>query len=164
MSHFKRNQRKYVKKAYRVRNWCEYEAGLRNRGSLTVWISLTDGNLENWDAPRPKRRRPGRQRKYSNHAIETAVTLGMVFGLASRQTEGFICSLFTLLNLNNDVPDHTTISRRKAKLGKVPFYENKKKTPLHILIDRVVLLFMLVNCANLQRAGTIVNSICVLTS
>ncbi len=43
--------------------------------------------------------------------------------------------MFTLLNLKNDVPDHTTISRRKAKLGKVPFYENKQKTPLHILID-----------------------------
>ena len=41
MSIFKRTQRKYVKKAYRVRNWREYEAGLRNRGSLTVWISLT---------------------------------------------------------------------------------------------------------------------------
>ena len=36
MSHFKRTQRKYVKKAYRVLNWREYEAGLRNRGSLTV--------------------------------------------------------------------------------------------------------------------------------
>ena len=135
MSHFKRSQRKYVKKTYRVRNWHEYEAGLRERGSLIVWISLHDGKLANWDAPRPKNGKPGRQRKYSNHAIETAVTLGMVFGLASRQTEGFICSLFTLLNLNNDVPDHTTISRRKAKLGKVPFYENKQKTPLHILID-----------------------------
>ena len=32
MSIFKRTQRKYVKKAYRVRNWREYEAGLRNRG------------------------------------------------------------------------------------------------------------------------------------
>ena len=102
---------------------------------MTVWISLHDGKLENWDAPTPKKRKPGRQRKYSNHAIETAVTRGMVFGLASRQIEGFICSLFTLLDLNNDVPDHTTISRRKAKLGKVPCYENKQKTPLHILID-----------------------------
>ena len=81
MSIFKRTQRKYVKKAYRVRNWREYEAGLRNRGSLTVWISLTAGKLVNWDAPRPRRRKPGRQRKYSNHAIETAVTLGMVFHL-----------------------------------------------------------------------------------
>ena len=54
MSHFKRSQSKYVKKAYRVRNWREYEAGLRNRGSLTVWISLSDGKLANWDAPKPK--------------------------------------------------------------------------------------------------------------
>ena len=73
MSIFKCTQRKYVKKAYRVRNWREYEAGLRNRGSLTVWISLTAGKLVNWDAPRPRRRKPGRQRKYSNHAIETAL-------------------------------------------------------------------------------------------
>ena len=111
------------------------EAGLRNRGSLTVWISLTAGKLVNWDAPRPRRRKPGRQRKYSNHAIETAVTLGMVFHLSSRQSEGLLRSLFALMKLDNDVPDHTTISRRKAKLGKVPFYQDKQKTPLHILID-----------------------------
>ncbi len=79
--------------------------------------------------------KPGRQRKYSNHAIETAVTLGMVFRLASRQTEGFLRSLLALLNLDNEVPDHTTISRRKAKLGKVTFYESRHNTPIHILID-----------------------------
>ena len=135
MSRFKRNQQKYVKKAYRVRNWHEYEAGLRSRGSLTVWISLTDGKLANWDAPRPTRRRPGRRRKYSNHAIETAVTLGMVFRLASRQAEGFLRSLFDLLRFENDVPDHTTISRRKAMLGKVAFYEASQQAPVHILID-----------------------------
>ncbi len=135
MSIFKRTQQKYVKKAYRVRNWREYEAGLRERGSLTVWISLTDGKLVNWNAPRPRSGKPGRQRKYSNHAIETAVTVGMVFHLASRQTEGLLRSLFALLNLDNDVPDHTTISRRKAKLGKVSFHEDKQKTPVHILID-----------------------------
>ena len=45
MSIFKRTQRKYVKKAYRVRNWREYESGLRNRGSLTVWISLPPASL-----------------------------------------------------------------------------------------------------------------------
>ena len=116
MSIFKRTQRKYVKKAYRVRNWREYEAGLRNRGSLTVWISLTAGKLVNWDAPRPRRRKPGRQRKYSNHAIETAVTLGMVFHLSSRQSEGLLRSLFALMKLDNDVPDHTTISSRKLHL------------------------------------------------
>ena len=149
MSIFKRTQRKYVKKAYRVRNWREYEAGLRNRGSLTVWISLTAGKLVNWDAPRPRRRKPGRQRKYSNHAIETAVTLGMVFHLSSRQSEGLLRSLFALMKLNNDVPDHTTISRRKPKLGKVPFYQVKQKTPLHILIDSSGLA---VHAGQLRRA------------
>ena len=135
MSKFKRSQRKYVKKSYRVRNWRAYEAGLRARGSLTVWIALTDGKLANWDARRPIARKPGRQRKYSNHAIETAVTLGMVFHLPSRQTEGFLRSLLVLLGLNHDVPDNSTISRRKAKLGKIAFYESARTTPVHILID-----------------------------
>ena len=92
MTSFKRTQRKDVQKAYRVRTWREYETGLRARGSLTVWLGLTDGKLANWNSPRPTRRKPGRQRQYSNHAIETTVTLGLVFGLASRQTEGFLRS------------------------------------------------------------------------
>ena len=135
MTSFKRTQRKYVQKAYRVRNWREYETGLRARGSLTVWLGLTDGKLANWNSPRPTRRKPGRQRKYSNHAIETTVTLGLVFGLASRQTEGFLRSLLTLLNLDNDVPDHSTISRRKARLGKVASYERRTVKPVLLLID-----------------------------
>ena len=145
MTSFKRTQRKYVQKAYRVRNWREYETGLRARGSLTVWLGLTDGKLANWNSPRPTRRTPGRQRKYSNHAIETTVTsnhaiettvtLGLVFGLASRQTEGFLRSLLTLLNLDNDVPDHSTISRRKARLGKVASYERRTVKPVHLRID-----------------------------
>ena len=135
MTSFKRTQRKYVQKAYRVRNWREYETGLRARGSLTVGLGLTDGKLANWNSPRPTRRTPGRQRKYSNPAIETTVTLGLVFGLASRQTEGFLRSLLTLLNLDNDVPDHSTISRRKARLGKVASYERRTVKPVHLRID-----------------------------
>ena len=135
MTSVKRTQRKYVQKAYRVRNWREYETGLRARGSLTVWLGRTDGKLANWNSPRPTRRTPGRQRQYSNHAIETTVTLGLVFGLASRQTEGFLRSRLTLLNLDNDVPDHSTISRRKARLGKVASYERRTVKPVHLRID-----------------------------
>ncbi len=121
MSSFKRSQRKFVKKAYRARNWSEYEVGLRDRGNLVLWIALADGKLANWDAPRLKSRKPGRQRRYSNRAIETAVMLSMVLGLAPRQTERCLRSLLMLLNLDDDVPDHTTISRGTARLGKVPF-------------------------------------------
>ena len=73
----------------------------------------------------------------------------MVFHLSSRQSEGLLRSLFALMKLDNDVPDHTTISRRKAKLGKVPFYQDKQKTPLHILIDSSGLA---VHAGQLRRA------------
>ena len=88
--------------------------------------------------PVPTRRKPGRQRKYSNHAIETTVTLGLGVWktVASRPTEGFLRSLLTLLNLDNDVPDHSTkISRRKARLGKVASYERRTVKPVHLRID-----------------------------
>jgi len=135
VSNFSRRQQKYVKQSYRVRNWPAYEAGLRARGSLTVWLAVTDGTLANWDAMTPAKRRPGRQRKYTNHAIGTAVTLGLVFHLSSRATEGFLRSLFALLRFENDVPDHTTISRRKATLAKVALGVRQTSKPVHILID-----------------------------
>ena len=133
MSSFKRSQGKYVTKPYRVRNWPEYEAGLRKRGSLSVWIS--EDELGDWQAPNRGKRRRGGQRKYSNRAIETALTIGMVFHLPLRQTEGFLASLFALLGLTTPVPDHSTISRRASKLGKTPFCEDRGKKPVHILVD-----------------------------
>ncbi len=136
MSPFRRRQQKHVKKSYRVRNWREYEAGLRARGSLTVWLDLgDDGKLANWDARVPRKRKRGRQSKYSDHAIETSITLGMVLHLKLRQTEGFLRSLFGLLKLESDVPDHTTVSKRMAKLGKVALDGDPPTKPVHILID-----------------------------
>ena len=44
----KRPQYKYAKSRYRVRNWGEYETGLRRRGDLTVWLS--DEALDAWRA------------------------------------------------------------------------------------------------------------------
>ena len=84
MGSFERNQAKYVNKLYRVRNWRQYEAGLRNRGSLTVWIS--EEELGAWVPTQTSKKRPGGQEKYSNHAIETALTVGIVFHLPLRQT------------------------------------------------------------------------------
>ena len=118
MSRFKRTQAKYVKKTCRVRNWAAYEAGLRSRGSLTVWISLTDGKLANWDAPRRTKHKAGRPATYSNHAIETMVILGLVFHLASRQTEGFLRSLFVFSNSLRTCL--TTRRSRGAKHGWAP--------------------------------------------
>jgi hypothetical protein len=137
MSSFKRSQAKHVKKPYRVGNWAEYEAGLRARGSLTVWLGLDpeQTTVPGWEPATCGKRKRGRPRVYSEHAIETSVTLGMIFHLGQRQTEGFVRSLFALLNLVHGVPDHTTISRRKPGLGKVPLHARPNRRPVHILID-----------------------------
>ena len=118
MTDFRRSQAKHVKHSYETTNWLEYEAGHRDRGRLTVWIS--EDELNGWGPPKPGQRKPGGQERYSKHAIETALTVGMVFHLGLRQAEGFLRSLFSLLNLDSQAPDHTTISRRARRLGKVP--------------------------------------------
>ena len=71
----KRPQYKYAKSRYRVRNWGEYETGLRRRGDLTVWLS--EEGLDAWRAPPCGK--PGGQRRYADIAIEAAHTIRMVF-------------------------------------------------------------------------------------
>lgn len=61
--------------------------------------------------PAPSRKRGG-QRKSSDLVIETAITLRLVFGLPLRQTEGFLKSLFQMMAIDLEVPDHTTLSSR----------------------------------------------------
>ena len=78
---FKRTQRKY-KTAYRISNWPAYEAGLRQRGSVTVWLS--DDARRDWC--HTGRRKPGGKRIYGSAAVETFLVLGMVYGLPLRQT------------------------------------------------------------------------------
>ena len=109
----KRTQLKYTKQQYRVRNWREYEAGLRKRGDLTLWFS--EETIALWRAPTGKK--PGGQLVYSDFAIEAALTVRLVYGLALRQTEGFLQSISTLLDLGLRIPDHTTLSRRSKSLN-----------------------------------------------
>ena len=50
------------------------------------------------------------RRRFSDHAIETVPTLRLVFYLPLRQAEGFLPSIRTLLDVDLEVPDHTTRS------------------------------------------------------
>jgi hypothetical protein len=72
------------KARYRVTNWPEYDASLRQRGSLTAWF--TDEAIKAWRAE--PRTTPGGQPYNSSLAISTALTMRLVFGLALRQTKG----------------------------------------------------------------------------
>jgi len=131
MKYPKRSQYKHLKSQYRVRNWPEYEAGLRRRGDVTVWLS--DQALDAWRAPASGK--PGGQRTYANIAIEAALTIRMVFHLPLRQTEGFLRSLAELLQVDLPIPDHTTLSRRLTKLSDTRFRRLRTDGPIHLLID-----------------------------
>src|SRR4051795_10031168 len=117
------------KQRHRVTNWAEYDAGLRARGSLTVWF--TPEAVAAWKTgPRPSR---GGQASYSDLAIATTLTLRAVFRLALRQTEGLIGSILQLLDLDLPVPDHSPLSRRAETL-EVP-RPQAGRAPVHLLVD-----------------------------
>lgn len=131
MKYPKRSQYKYAKSRYRIGNWPEYEAGLRRRGDLTVWLS--EDSINSWREPPSGK--PGGQRTYADTAIEAALTIRMIFHLPLRQTEGFLGSFVRLLEVDLPIPDHTTLSRRLKKLNGISFRSGQNHQPIHLLID-----------------------------
>ena len=107
-----KRRHKIPKARYRVKNWRDYDAALRRRGDLTVWVTAAAiGGMDaasQWPA-------------WSTAAIlrdcvETGLMLRLAFGRPWRQTEGMLASIMRLLGLDLPVPDHTTFSRRSADL------------------------------------------------
>src|SRR5436853_6657351 len=119
------------KQRCRITNWAEYDAALRQRGSLTVWF--TEAAIAAWHAE--PRTTPGGQPHYSDLAITTALTLKAVFRLALRQTEGLIGSVIRLLGLDLSVPDHTTLSRRAETLQVPRPRSGSDAEPVHLPVD-----------------------------
>ena len=72
------------KTKYRVTNWATYNRALVDRGSLGLWIS--PDAIASWNA-KPSDPRRGGQPKYSNLAIESALTLGLVYHLPLRHPQ-----------------------------------------------------------------------------
>ena len=133
MKYPKRCQYKHAKqKKYHVRNWAEYNEGLRRRGDLTVWFD--EEAIANWKAD--KTGEPGGQRVYSDMAIETGLVVRMVYKLAYRQTEGFLHSIASLLGLGIEIPDYSTLCRRSRLLRKKLRIPKAASTqPIHLMID-----------------------------
>ena len=80
--------------AYKTRNWPANNEALKRRGSLTIWF---DPAMIREAAPTGKR---GRQSGYSDAAIQTCLTMKVLFGIALRQTTGFVESLLRLIDLD----------------------------------------------------------------
>jgi IS5 family transposase len=119
------------KHSYRIRNWSEYNASLKKRGSLTVWVSPEA--VENWTTDELTGEQ-GASPTYTDLAIETMATVQAVFNLPGRQTQGFLQSLFELMKLDLPVPDHSTLSRRRRKLEITLPVRNLSKS-VHLVID-----------------------------
>jgi len=117
------------KPLYRVQNWSEYEKALVQRGSITFWLS--EDFEQTWLYRGEKQR--GSQFDYSAKAIEIMLTIKEVFHLTNRGVEGFVRSLFQMMNIHLPVPDHSTLSKRGATL-KVSL-PKKSNGSLNIVLD-----------------------------
>ena len=99
---------KPVPGAYRTTNWRDYNAALKQRGSLLIWF---DPEMEWVAAPSGRRGRPA---TFSDAAIQTCLMLKALFGLPLRQTTGLVASLLRLAKLDWPVPD---FSIRPGQVG-----------------------------------------------
>lgn len=120
-----------TKTTYRIRNWREYDISLRQRGSLTFWIS--EDLLEKWTT-KEKTGARGASPLSTDQAIELMAVVKFLFHQAGRQAEGFLRSIFELMKVSLPVPDHTTFSRRLATL-KIHLPVKQANKARHIVAD-----------------------------
>jgi hypothetical protein len=73
------------KTTYRLRNWNDYNRSLRQRGSLTVWISSEA--VAHWTTEELTGE-PGASPTYTDLAIETMATVQAIYRLPGRGDSG----------------------------------------------------------------------------
>ena len=120
---------------YRTTNWSAYNAALRDRGSLLIWL---DKEMA-WHAPHEGR--PGRLPVFSNAAIQFCLSIKVLFKLPLRQTAGMVASLLRLAGLDWPVPDYSTLCRGQKTL-KVQIPYRRSGGPLNLLVDSTGIKFL----------------------
>lgn len=124
------NDNNKPKSKYKIKNWPEYNGSLRQRYSITVWMS--EEAHFGWHSEESSKR--GHPRVYSDKAVEAALTIGAVFGMPLRGTQGFVDSLFVQMGSELRCPDYTTLCRRRGGLN-ITIPNRRQAEPLHIAID-----------------------------
>ena len=124
-------KKKKTKRTYRLRNWNQYNSSLVQRGSLTLWLS--DDVISDW-VNQQKSGRAGKSNYYSDTAILCMATLGEVYHLRLRQSEGLLLSVMKMMGLDLSVPDFSTLCRRRRKLD-VRLPRHSRNQPLHVVVD-----------------------------
>ena len=101
---------KKVRTRYRTINWQQYNAALKARGSLTIWLD----RAMRWLAePSGKR---GRGKLFSDAAIEFCLSIKCLFNQPLRQALGMVQSLLQVAQLEWPVPDFSTFCRHQKNL------------------------------------------------
>jgi hypothetical protein len=119
---------------YRTTNWPAYNAALRRRGALSIWFDPTMA----WHAVKTGKR--GHPETFSESAIQTCLTLKVLFGLPLRQTVGLVASLIEMAGLGWPVPDYSTLCRRQARLAvQIPY--RRADGPVTLLVDSTGIKF-----------------------
>ena len=120
---------------YRTTNWSSYNAALRRRGSMLIWV---DQDMA-WLALREGRH--GRPSVFSDAAIQFCLSVKVLFKLPLRQTAGMVASLLRLAGLDWPVPDFSTLCRRQRTLAiQIPY--RRIDGPLNLLVDSTGIKFL----------------------
>src|SRR5262249_54114847 len=98
-------------------DWVAGITGIRSQDAIDAWMAPKSGNR-------------GAQPLYADIAIETALTLRLLFRLPLRQAEGFLGSVLKLIGLALPCPDHTTLSRRNATFASRRFVSRATQGPV----------------------------------
>lgn len=113
---------------YCTTNWPAYNAALKARGSLLIWL---DRDMA-WFAGKSGKR--GRNPTFSDAAIQFCLGIKCLFGLPLRQSIGLVEGLLKQAGLDWPVPDFSTVSRRQKTLQVVIPYRPGTEG-LHLLVD-----------------------------
>lgn len=82
-----------------------------------------------------KQKLQGAQFKYSDIAIQAAVSIKTVYHLPYRATQGLLESIMSLMKINLDVPNYTRICRRAATLDLPELTNMGNEDHINIVID-----------------------------
>ncbi len=108
--HSRSNFKNLKKVRYGVQNWPEYNRSLKARVSLTLWLSPDIAKV--WYVQRLFVQKRGHPFEYLDEALTVILSLRLILKQRLRQIKGFMCSGFSLLNLDLRIPDYTRLSRR----------------------------------------------------
>ena len=120
---FNKAKRHHIpKQKYKVTNWTAYNAALKKRGRIDIFIS--EELIAGWSETRIHDGH-GSSQHYSQQAILACHQLRLVFHLPLRQTQGFVESVFAMMKTTLSVPAISTLCERLKKLGiRTPDFKN----------------------------------------